>query len=77
MKGYGDIMDEKQMNSLLNTAAAKLGISPEQLKKTATSGDMNGILSHMDKSSADKVRSALNDKKITDNLMNSFMKDKK
>ena len=70
-------MNEKQIEKMLNTAAAKLGMSPEQLKKAATSGDMNSIFSHMDKGAADKVRSALNDKKVTDDIMNTIMKNKK
>ncbi len=65
-------MDEKQIEKMLNTAAAKLGMTPEQLKKSAMSGDINGILSKMDKSSAEKVKNAMDNKKITDDLMKYF-----
>ncbi len=70
-------MDEKQLEKLLQSAAAKLNMSPDQLKKAATSGDVNSILSHMDKGSAEKVQSALNDKQFTDNLLNTLKNQKK
>ena len=49
-------MDEKQIEKMINMAAKKLGMTPEQLKSTAMSGNVDGILEKMDKSSADKVR---------------------
>lgn len=67
-------MDEKQIDKMIAMAASKLGMSPEQLKSTAMSGNVDGILSRMDKSSADKIRSAMNDKKLTDNLAQKFKK---
>ena len=68
-------MDEKQIQKMLNLAANKLGMTPEQLKKAATSGDTEAILSRLDKSNADKVRSAMNDKNITDSILKSIKKD--
>lgn len=70
-------MDDKQIQKLLNAAANKLGMSPEQLLQAASKGDMNSILSHLDDSSASKVRSAMNDKKITGDIINSFNKNNK
>ncbi len=67
-------MDEKQIEKMLNMAAKKLGMTPEQLKNAATSGNVDGILSKMDKSSADKVRSMMSDKKLTDELTQKFKK---
>lgn len=67
-------MDEKQIEKMLAVAAAKLGMSPEQLKASAMSGDVDGILSRMDKNSADKVRSAMSDKKLTEELKQKFKK---
>ena len=49
-------------------------MTPEELKKTAMSGDVNGLLSKMDKSSAEKVKKAMNDKNITDELAKKFNK---
>ncbi len=68
-------MDEKQIEKMISVAAKKLGMTPEQLKNTAMSGDVDGILSKMDKSSADKVRSAMADKKLTDELANKLKKN--
>lgn len=67
-------MDEKQIEKMLEMAAKKLGMTPEDLKASAKSGNVDGILSKMDKSSADKVRSMMADKKLTDELNKKFNK---
>lgn len=67
-------MDEKQIEKMLEMAAKKLGMTPEELKTSAKSGNVDGILSKMDKSSADKVRSMMADKKLTDELNKKFNK---
>ncbi len=67
-------MDEKQLNAMLQMASKKLGISPEELKQTAMSGDVDSLLSKMDKTSADKVKKVMNDKNITDELIKKFNK---
>ena len=67
-------MDEKQIEKLLEMAAKKLGVAPDELKNSAQSGNVDSILSRMDKSSADKVRSMMADKKLTDELNKKFNK---
>lgn len=67
-------MDEKQIEKMLEMAAKKLGMTPEDLKASAKSGNVDVILSKMDKSSADKVRSMMADKKLTDELNKKFNK---
>ena len=67
-------MNEKQIEKMLSLAASKLGMTPEQLKKAATEGNSEEILSHLDKSKADKVRSVMNDKDLTDSIINSLGK---
>ncbi len=67
-------MDEKQLNAMLQMASKKLGMTPDELKKTAMSGDVNGLLSKMDKASADKVKAVMKDKSITDELAKKFNK---
>lgn len=64
-------MNEKQFEQILRTAAVKLGMTPEELKKTAEKGDVNNIMSHLDKKSADKVKDAFS-KTNTDEIYNSF-----
>lgn len=70
-------MDEKQVEKLLNLAAAKLGMSAEQLKNAAKSGNTDEILSHLDGKNAEKVRNAMKDKRITDEIMKSINKNGK
>ncbi len=67
-------MNEKQIEKMLSLAASKLGMTPEQLKKAATDGNTEEILSHLDKSKADKVRSVMKDKDLTDSIINSLGK---
>lgn len=66
-------MDEQQFEKMLKTAAAKLGMTPGELKSTAEKGDVNGILSHLDKKSAEKVKNAMS-KADTDNIYKNFDK---
>ncbi len=65
-------MKESQIEQMLKIAAAKLNMSPEQLKSAASSGDVNSILSKLDKKSAQKVQSVMSDKKVTDELLKRF-----
>ena len=65
-------MDEKQLAQMLQLASKKLGMTPEELKEKAMSGDVDSILSKMDKSSADKVKSIMKDKNITEELAKKF-----
>ena len=67
-------MDEKQLAQMLQLASKKLGMTPEELKEKAMSGDVDSILSKMDKSSAEKVKSIMKDKNITDELAKKFNK---
>ncbi len=67
-------MDEKQLAQMLQIASKKLGMTPEELKQTAMSGDVDSLLSKMDKSSAEKVKSIMKDKNITEELAKKFNK---
>lgn len=67
-------MDEKQLAQMLQIASKKLGMTPEELKQTAMSGDVDSLLSKMDKSSAEKVKSIMKDKNITEELAKRFNK---
>ena len=75
MKGVDLTVDEKQVEKLLSLAASKLGMSTEQLKNAAKSGNTDEILSHLDEKNAEKVKSAMKDKRITDELMKSINKN--
>ena len=67
-------MDEKQLALMLQLASKKLGMTPEELKQKAMSRDVDSLLSKMDKSSAEKVKSIMKDKNITDELAKKFNK---
>ena len=67
-------MDEKQIEKMIALAAKKLGMTPEQLKETTRSGNVDGILSKMDGASAEKVRQVMADKNLTEELKRKFDK---
>ena len=69
-------MDEKQLEKMLTLAAAKLNMKPEELKASALSGDINSILSKMDEKSAEKVKSAIKDKNLTNDMLKKFKNGK-
>lgn len=69
-------MDETQIDKMLQTAAVRLGLTTEQLKTAVKSGDVEGIMSRLDKNSADKVRNAMSNKQITDSILAAFKNDK-
>lgn len=70
-------MDEAQIDKMLKTAAGRLGMTPEQLKAAVSGGDVNSIMSRLDKNSAEKVKKAMSDKQMTDSILAAFNKDKK
>ena len=70
-------MDETQIDKMLQTAAVRLGLTTEQLKTAVKSGDVEGIMSRLDKNSAEKVRNAMSNKQITDSILAAFKSDKK
>lgn len=69
-------MDESQIDKMLQTAAVRLGLTPEQLKTAVKSGDVEGIMSRLDKNSADKVRNAMSNKQMTDSILAAFKSNK-
>ena len=65
-------MDEKQLDKMLGTVAARLGMSKEQLKSAASSGDADTILSHLDSRSPDTIRTGMKDKKTSYAVIKAF-----
>ncbi|MBE6798384.1 MAG: hypothetical protein E7525_01180 [Ruminococcaceae bacterium] len=70
-------MKDSQIEQLLALAAAKLNMSPSELKSAAQNGDTNAIFSKLDKKSAEKVQSVMNNKRLTDEIMKKFGSDGK
>ncbi len=65
-------MNNNQLNDeMLNMASKKLGVSPEQLKNSASQGEINNIMKNLPKSQADKVQEVLSDKDQLEKLLQS------
>lgn len=67
-------MDQKRLEEMVALAAAKLNMSPSRLKSAAMSGNVEEILSKMDEKSAEKIRTAMSDKALTDRLAEKLKK---
>ena len=66
------------INEMLKLASKKLGMTPEQLKSTISDPQKaNILLQKLDKNNNGKVKSAVNDPKALEDLINSNPKAKK
>ncbi|MCL1903056.1 MAG: hypothetical protein FWF94_01395 [Oscillospiraceae bacterium] len=52
------------MEKMLETAGGKLGIPADELKELLRKGDMNAIMSKMDKGEAQKLKNAMNNPEV-------------
>ncbi|MCL1822647.1 MAG: hypothetical protein FWG44_00410 [Oscillospiraceae bacterium] len=59
------------MEKLLQTASAKLGMSPEKLMSSLEKGDMNDILANMNAADKQKIKSVLENGTAMDALVKS------
>lgn len=64
-------MTQEINEKLLDEASKKLGMSSEKILEAAKSGDIQSILSNLDKENADKIKSLLGDKSAVEKFMNS------
>ena len=63
--------DPAQMNRLLQTAAAQLGMPPQAVQQAAQSGSADALLKAMRPEDAAKLRAALADQKTTAQILAS------
>lgn len=56
---------------LLKTASKHLGIDPDQLKKSAQSGDLSGTLKNLSPNDAKKIEKVLTDKNAAEKLLST------
>ncbi|MBQ2152805.1 MAG: hypothetical protein VZR27_08085 [Acutalibacteraceae bacterium] len=63
--------NNNNLDNLAQQAGRQLNISPEQLKKSAQSGDMKSILNTMTDAQAAQVQNILNDKNALNQLLSS------
>ena len=59
------------MEKMIELASQKLGISPEKLKNSLKTGNVDDMLVNMKKEDADKLKSVMNNQNAKDKLLNS------
>ena len=59
------------MEKMIQLASSKLGVSPEKLKSTLESGNMEDMLGSMRKEDADKLKKLMNSPSARDKLLSS------
>ena len=64
-------MKEKNLDKLISNLSKQLGVSENQIKNAAKTGDVNDMLKNADSNQTDKIKSVLNDPEKTKELLNS------
>ncbi|MFA5658138.1 MAG: hypothetical protein WC900_02515 [Oscillospiraceae bacterium] len=64
-------LNPKALEAMLNVVSQKLGTSPEELKKNLESGNVNDVVKGMNDEQSDKLRQALNNRKLQEKIMSS------
>ena len=64
-------MKEKNINKLISSLSKQLGVSENQIKNAAQTGDVNNMLKNADSNQTDKIKSVLNDPEKTKEILNS------
>lgn len=59
------------MEKMIQLASSKLGVSPEKLKSTLESGNLDDMLGSMRKEDADKLKKIIQDPSARNKLLNS------
>ena len=60
-----------QLELLLRQASKQLGVTPQQLKNAAQSGQLDSIISGMNAGAADKFRKVLSDPNAANRMLSS------
>ena len=66
-------MGNINIDALIEAASKKLGIPPEQLKKSLNSGNISDITSRMSKSDRDKINSVMNNPELMEKMRRKYM----
>lgn len=64
-------MDENNINKLLSSLSKQLGMSENQIKNAAQSGNIGGALKNTDSNKSKKIEEILNDPEKTKQILNS------
>ena len=59
------------MEKMIQLASSKLGVSPEKLKRTLESGNIEDMLGSMRREDADKLKKLMNDPSAKEKLLSS------
>ena len=59
------------MEKMIQLASSKLGVSPEKLKNTLESGNVEDMLGSMRKEDADKLKNLMQNKSAREKLLSS------
>lgn len=63
--------NQNELQNLLNTAAKRLGTSPDALKQGAQNGDLTKLLGNLNPNDAKKFQQVLNDPKAAEKLLST------
>lgn len=63
--------DNNQLDQLLKTVSQKLGKNPDQVRSSAQSGDLSGVLNNMKPADAERLQKVLSDKNATEKLLST------
>lgn len=64
-------LDEKKMNSLLQTVSQKLGVPPEQLRRELEAGKFDSAMQQMSSADAAKLNQAIRNPQMVEKLMST------
>ena len=65
------LLNNDKLNDLLKKASTQLGTSPEELKKSAESGNISSLLKNMNPQDAEKIQNVLSDKNAAEKLLST------
>lgn len=68
-------MNDNEFNKLIQAASAKLGASPEQLRKALERGDMTSLTASLSKADKEKLRMILSNKALMEKLRSAGSPD--
>lgn len=65
-------MGNINIDALIEAASKKLGIPPEQLRKSLNTGNISDITSRMSKSDRDKINSVMNNPELMEKMRRKY-----
>lgn len=63
--------NNENFNDLLKATSKHLGTTPEELKKSAESGNLSNVLKNLDPKDAQKIQEVISDKNAADKLLST------